>query len=366
MRINVAQTTAPASSIAAELADKFEDPAAVIYFASSATDFAGVAKAVADAFPSAATFGCTTAGELISGAMSKGTVVAMGMGRETIARALVAVVDGVAGSDAGIKAAIAGFERELGTKMLDLDLDRWIGLVLVDGLSGAEERLMDELGNLTDVAFVGGSAGDDLAFKTTLVAANGVVHQDAAVLVLLECPNGFELLKTQSFVATGKSLVPTSVDRATRTVLEFDGRPAAEAYAEAVGVPVDRLAEQFMVNPLGLMAAGEPYVRSPQQLVGSAVKFYCAVDEGMPLAVLESDDIVAQTRADLAAATARAGAPAGIINFNCILRTLELEAEGQCDAYGKLFEGTPTVGFSTYGEEYIGHINQTATMLLLR
>ena len=107
--------------------------------------------------------------------------------------------------------------------MLDLDLERWIGLVLVDGLSGAEERLMDQLGNLTDVAFVGGSAGDDLAFKTTLVAAGGVVHRDAAVLVLLECPNGFELLKTQSFVATGKSLVPTRVDRATRTVLEFDG-----------------------------------------------------------------------------------------------------------------------------------------------
>ena len=121
-----------------------------------------------------------------------------------------------------------------------------------------------------------------------------------------------------------------------------------------------------MVHPLGLMAAGEPYVRSPQQVVGSAVKFFCAVDEGMPLAVLQSGDIVAQTRADLAAAAERGGAPAGIINFNCILRTLELEAEGQCDAYGKLFEGTPTVGFSTYGEEYIGHINQTATMLLLR
>jgi hypothetical protein len=366
MGINVTQTTAPPSAIAAELTARFDDPAVVIYFASSATDFRGVAMAIAEAFPRAATFGCTTAGELISGAMGKGSIVAMGIGREFVTRTLVAVVDGVSASVDGVRAAVAGFEHEVGAAMRELDHDRWIGLVLVDGMSGAEERLMGELGSLTDVAFVGGSAGDDLAFKTTLVAAAGEARSDAAVLALLECPNGFDLLKTQSFVATGKTLIPTRVDRDTRTVLEFDGRSAADAYADAVGVPVDRLTEQFMANPLGLMVDGSPYVRSPQQLVGQAVKFYCAVDEGVPLALLESDDIVAHTRRDLAACVARSGEPAGIVNFNCILRTLELEAEGQTDAYAMLFEQTPTIGFSTYGEEFGRHINQTATMLLLR
>ena len=60
------------------------------------------------------------------------------------------------------------------------------------------------------------------------------------------------------------------------------------------------------------------------------------------------------------------GGISGIINFNCILRTLELGQKGLTEDYGKLFEVAPTVGFSTYGEQYIGHINQTATMLVFR
>jgi hypothetical protein len=33
--------------------------------------------------------------------------------------------------------------------------------------------------------------------------------------------------------------------------------------------------------------------------------------------------------------------------------------------YGALFSPIPTVGLSTYGEQFKGHINQTATMILI-
>jgi hypothetical protein len=60
------------------------------------------------------------------------------------------------------------------------------------------------------------------------------------------------------------------------------------------------------------------------------------------------------------------GPISGLISFNCILRTLELEQKGRTAEYGKLFEDTLMIRFSTYGEEYIGHINQTTTMMVLK
>lgn len=43
-----------------------------------------------------------------------------------------------------------------------------------------------------------------------------------------------------------------------------------------------------------------------------------------------------------------------------------MESKGLTQQYGELFTDIPTVGFSTYGEAYIGHVNQTATMLVLK
>ncbi|MDD4457627.1 MAG: FIST C-terminal domain-containing protein, partial [Syntrophotalea acetylenica] len=80
--------------------------------------------------------------------------------------------------------------------------------------------------------------------------------------------------------------------------------------------------------------------------------------------LLESTDMLGDTARAIAEAREKLGRISGILDFDCILRTLDLRQQNPTDAYGKLFEGIPTAGFSTYGEQYIGHINQTATMLV--
>lgn len=221
---------------------------------------------------------------------------------------------------------------------------------------------MDLLGDACDVTFVGGSAGDDLLFQTTHVAVDGRAETNAAALAILRPPRGFDIIKTQSFRPLLKRLVATRVDEANRTVIEFNGRPAADAYAAALSVSVAELPEQFRRHPVGLMMSDDPYVRSPMRVADKGVVFYCNIKEGMELVVLESTDIVADTTKVVQARLAR-GDVAALLNFHCILRTLELEARGQMGAYGDIFTTVPTAGFSTYGEEHIGHINQTSTIV---
>jgi hypothetical protein len=339
------------------------EPALVIAFASPSLSPDAVASGLAEAFPGARTVGCTTAGEIVSGKMLKGALVAMGFDSAHLVDVDVQVVRDLSGG-VDVTSALSAFSEHFGRPVSNMPLSEYVGIVLIDGLSGAEERVMEAVGDRTNVVFVGGSAGDDLAFKRTHVFADGEAISDAAVLVLMKPGVGFKIVKTQSFVPTEALLVATKSDEAAREVVEFNGRPAAEAYAEAVGLPVENVSEAFMNHPVGLMVHGEPYVRSPQQaLEDGSIRFYCNIVEGMKLSVLEGTDIIADTRDALEDAVKEMGGISALVNFNCILRTLELYSEGMSDAYGGLFAQLPTVGFSTYGEQYFGHVNQTATML---
>ncbi len=340
-------------------------PRFVLFFAGTKYNPQVLSAALQSAFPGSTVAGCSSAGEIAFGKMMTGAVVAMFFPQDVVEDAAVVVIEDVRSQASG-RSACSQFAQYFQAPVATLDLVHHVGVVLVDGLSGAEERLMEKIGDCSDILFVGGAAGDDLKFEKTYVCSGGKAYTNAAVLILLRLKNGFEILKTQSFVLSGRRLTPTKVNEEQRRVLEFDGKPAVHAYAEAIGVPVGRVPVGFLDHPLGLMVNGEPFVRSPQRVDGESIVFYCQIKEGMQLEVLKSTDIVADTRTALAARKSKLGHIAGLIDFHCILRTLDLRQQGRCDQYGEIFAGLPAIGFSTYGEEYLGHMNQTSTMLLFR
>ena len=340
-------------------------PRLVLLVSSSKYDAGDISGLVQQAFPHACVVGCSTAGEIAGVRMLTESVVAMFLDDDVVEDAVSAVVEDLNG-EARVRDAFSSFERHFHAPVSSMDIHKYVGLVLADGLSGAEEQLMEKIGDRTDLFFIGGSAGDDLKFKSTHVFNQGKAYSNAAVLVLLRAKRGFEIIKTQSFRSTGKVLTATNVDEALRKVIEFNRQPALTAYAQTLGVPPESLPRLFMKHPLGLMVEGEPFVRSPQRVDGQSIVFYCQIKEGMDLEVLEATDIVADTRKAIEARKGADGRIAGIIDFQCILRTLELRAENRCEQYGAIFAGLPAAGFSTYGEAYLGHINQTSTMLLFR
>jgi hypothetical protein len=364
MSVKVAYSNKEAvSEIISEIKQKIGDFSGklVVFFSSSKFDLGKIGTGLEKAYPRACVIGCSTSGEIVSGHMLKNSIVAQFLDSETVSDVSISVIDHIKEQD-NVEKALKTFEKSFDQKLSQMDINKYVGIILFDGLSGAEEKIMDKLGNITDLIFVGGSAGDDLKFQQTTVFAKGKVMSNAAVLALIQTANGYEVIKTQSFIPTANILKADEVDEATRTVIKFNGSKAVNAYAKAVGIPGGNASEKFMSNPLGLMVGGEPFVRSPQQIKDGKMVFYCNIKQGMELAVLESQDIIKDTRQALK----KAKGAAGIINFNCILRTLELEAKNKTEEYGALFAKIPTIGFSTYGEAYLGHINQTATMLVLK
>lgn len=340
------------------------NPKLIIYFSSTKYDPKMVSEQFALQFPDSETFGCTTSGELISGGMYKDSIVAMALENDKVKDFKIEVIPNIA-NNLDLDPTIDSINSSLGD-FNTLNDENFYGIILVDGLSGAEEKLMDSLGTKTNINIVGASAGDDLKFSKTYVMHNGKTYSDAAILAVIESGVKFDFIKTQSFKSTDLTLIPTKVNHETREVLEFNNKPASEAYSEALGVSIEEIATLFMKHPLGLMVGNEPFVRSPQMVTeNGAIKFYCNVSEGMELKILESTDIVEDTKSIIDTLFAKNNDVSGIINFNCILRTLELESKNQTEDYGKVFSKIPTIGFSTYGEEFIGHINQTATMLVL-
>jgi hypothetical protein len=338
-------------------------PRVVMFFASSMYDPGEVSQQMQAAFPEARVAGCSTAGEIAGSEMTRDSISAVFLDGEIVGQVACAAVESLS-PRLQVGDAFSVLEEQLHAPVSSLDLEKFAGVVLVDGLSGCEEALMEKIGDRTDILFVGGSAGDDLKFQSTHVMVGAKAYSNAAVLLLLELKRGFDILKTQSFRPTGKKLVATKVDEGRRFVAEFNHKPALEAYAQALGLSPKEAPEEFLEHPLGLMVKGDPFVRSPQRPLEDGIAFYCHIKQGMELEVLEATDIVAQTRQAIEARKATRVPIAGIIEFQCILRVLQLRAKNQCGDYGSIFTGIPTAGFSTYGEAYLGHINQTSTMLV--
>ncbi|MFC1558070.1 FIST signal transduction protein [candidate division KSB1 bacterium] len=356
-----------AEEVVDEIRNEFKDIEIkmLVFFASSIFAPDELSQKLQEAFTGCQVFGCTTAGEIISGKMLKNSVVAMAFDSEVIEDVRIEVLENIKEED-NVKKVFSSFEEYYKMPMTEMDFKKYVGIILIDGLCGVEEKIVDKIGDLTNILFVGGSAGDDLKFSSTYVFANGKAFSNGAVIALLKPRAGFEIIKTQSFCIKDTKLTATKANEDKREVLEFNNKPASLAYAEAIGKPVEDAHNFFMHNPVGLIIDGEPYVRSPQQIKGNKMVFYCNVVEGMEVSLLESTDIVKDTKEVIENKKKEIDNISGIINFHCILRTLELEQKGQEEEYGKIFSDIPTIGFSTYGEIYMGHVNQTSTMLVFK
>jgi len=236
-------------------------------------------------------------------------------------------------------------------------------IVLADGLSQREDQLVAELmAALGDVPIIGGSAGDALTFTHTAVYHDGEFRPGIATATMVTLQAPFRLFRLQHHQATDHVLVATGASPERRVIEGFNGRPAAEAYAEAVGVEVADLdAPIFSAHPLMLQAGGGSWVRSIATANDDgSLSLFAAVNVGDVLRVGRSARILETLEDRFAELSDTLGGLSGVLTFDCVLRRLEFEDHGLAEQVGQILSRNKAAGFSTYGEQFNGmHMNQT-------
>jgi len=348
-----------------ELYDQIYQPDAevVIFFCSSNYDLDKLGKALKTRFL-CPLIGCTTSGEINSSGYHEGSLVGASLAASELKVHPRYIFPLSKFSMAGAEAMAASLRKELQLSS-DFNSEMMFGVFLVDGLSMLEERVISFIySQFSGVPIIGGSAGDDIKFKSTEVYWDGHFVSDAAVFTIFETTLPFYIFKTQHFQPTGGKLVITEADPANRRVIEIDGEPAARKYAEILGLKIDKLTPMVFSNhPLMLKIGGEYYVRSIQKVnEDESLSFFCAIDNGLVLSVAEGIGLVDNLENQLLEVKKRIPNLKFILGCDCILRRLEIKEKKLIDNICQIIKDYPLIGFSTYGEQYNAvHVNQTLT-----
>jgi hypothetical protein len=348
-----------------ELEENFGDfkPDNLIYFASYIYDSVELSRKIQEKFLNIQNFGCATMEEIVTGKILDGSIVAIGFNKNVIKDMHIEIIENSKSLEK-MPETIKNFELYFDRPFRKLEHDKYLGIVFIDGMCECEEKIMDKLVNYSNIVFTGASIADYKKMASLPFFANGKTYSDSILIAILELNTNFHVFKTQNFKATDKVLVSTKVNHNNRQVLEFNNMPATIAYAKALDIDVKYLPEYLNNHPLGLLVYDEIFVRSPMKIVDESILFYANIPANVALHLLEPVDIIKQTQADLYENAKKLPRISGIINFDCWCRMDLLARENRKYQYINIFKDIPMIGFSSYGEEYIGHTNQTSTMII--
>lgn len=335
------------------------DPTVVMAFVGFGHDPRQVAAELAEAFPGARTFGCTSSGEIGPAGLTEGGLAAFAM--TGAARAAVLWFDDLASLELdGVGRAVARLADQLGEVPSSLSPDRHLFVSLVDGVTSAGELMVAAVGDAAPgLPLVGGSAGEQVdRLEQTWTFADGVAAPGSGVLALLSPGVPFRVFALHHFDDGRERLVVTRARPDVHLIDELNGWPAVREYARVAGVSEAELRAGgvqtgALDTHLGFRVGDEVFLRGVVGVRGDALVLGGAVEEGMVLrATRPRCSLIGATEDGLAAACADVGAPSGALLFDCVGRRLHADRDGQLDQLQTALTAVPSAGFHTFGEQF--------------
>ena len=374
MKQEIVQTsvsdTLAAKDLCSRLKQSPQSYSAVIFFASSSYDFALLSAELHQYFPQAEVIGTTTAGEITPAGFTTDSIVLNALS-DASSRFKGVLIEDADKFPIIYKKDIEKAAGEAGISLSSPNAGKnAFAISLICGLLNAEEGLLSLMYSLIkdpEFLIAGGSAGDDLKFKSTSVCYNGRVTTNGGVFLFVRTNAHFENYKENIFQRSGKSVMLTDVNPETRKVLAIDGKNPRKRYAEVLGISESQVEGATLDHPFGRVFGDNVFIASLVQFGNDGMlDMYARVLQGSEQEILEPMDLVSIAESSCQELMKRVPRPGCIILFNCILRTLGFKQKNQTalvsSIWNKYFPFYS--GFSTYGEQY-GHINSNQTLVAL-
>lgn len=342
----------------------------VMFFASVIYDFKELSEKIKEHFPASEVVGCSTSGEISENGFTKRGIVLTTMSCNQTKVKGVLVRAGAKFPMIEKENILSAMEECSILTGKEISHKDSFAITFINGLCNAEECILSLLYAVVgDPRFqvLGGSAGDDLKFQTTYVSLNGETITDGGVIVFVKTSKKFTIQKENIFKPSGRKVVLTGVDTASRKLVSINHRPAASEYASVVGISEARIGDASLMNPLGRMFGDNIFISSIAGVnPDHTLNMYCRVMPNTKVDIMQIGDVKSIMDATCDTIQSLIPKTGFVFLVNCILRTLAFENNDQGAYLVNLYQQrfNKVAGFSSYGEQ-IGKVNSNQTLVVL-
>ena len=235
--------------------------------------------------------------------------------------------------------------------------------------TGNEDHLLTTLNAIIKehgiMAFGLTAVGQKLT-EQSYVFYNGLYFDDACVYIMIKSKLGRILTYSQNIYMPhdeGQIYIATKVDRKNQTLLELNGRPAAEVYCEDLGLPIEEIKSAFPYHPLCKVIGQNTYPVSVRACIkDGGLRLFKQINQNDMLYIADLGDykkIITDHFENLKKDFPNAST---IMTIDCIYRYMLFENENMLDWYANFLNkaGRQSLGIMGAGEQYdLQHCNQT-------
>ena len=220
----------------------------------------------------------------------------------------------------------------------------------------------------TGITVAGGSAGASPESQETVVALNGAVYKQTCAFVLIKNLNGkIGFYRENIFKPTSYRFTATYADCEERTVMEYDGEPAADALSRALNVPVENLKSVLALHPMGRIVDGSINITEADEVFpDGSISYFSTIYNHTKLLLLETDNIKRVWNETVQRVKNDIEKPSFTISINCLSRSRMFEDESAFGEFVNVLRNYGSfIGLSGYGEQLnFIHLNQTMILLV--